>query len=74
MICPFREEIVMDYCRAYPVRKLVPRHRIASESLCANEEHVTCPFFQEVMARLQSCDNQEAGGGEFGRKERRQIR
>lgn len=71
MICPFREEIVMDYCRAYPVRKLVPRHRISSESLCVQEEHVRCPFFKEVMARWQSCDKQGGGGEEIGRKEGR---
>ena len=74
MICPFKEEIVMDYCRAYPVRKLVPRHRINSESLCADEGHVSCPFFQEVMTRLQSCDRQEGSGEEIGRRERRKIR
>jgi hypothetical protein len=73
MICPFREEIIMDYCRAYPVRKLVPRHRISSESLCVKEEHENCPFFKEVMARWQSCGQQEDGGENIRRKEGRQI-
>jgi hypothetical protein len=52
MMCPFLEEIVMVYCRAYPVRKLVPKYAITTESACMCEGYVGCPLFKEIMARL----------------------
>ncbi|MDQ7779623.1 MAG: hypothetical protein RDV41_07925 [Planctomycetota bacterium] len=34
MKCPFLEEVTMSYCRAYPIRKLVPSSSLHSGSLC----------------------------------------
>lgn len=52
IVCPFLREVVMVYCRAYPVRKLIPKHQITSGSLCMGEGYMVCPFFKEIMARL----------------------
>ncbi|MBI3989475.1 MAG: hypothetical protein HY347_07640 [candidate division NC10 bacterium] len=59
MTCPFLEEIVMVYCRAYPVRKLVPKHQITTGNPCAGEGYMNCPFFKEIMARLESASGEE---------------
>jgi hypothetical protein len=50
--CPFLGEILMEYCRAYPVRKPVPKHKITTRSACSGEDYRDCPFFQEIIARL----------------------
>jgi hypothetical protein len=54
MTCPFLEEVMMVYCRAYPVRKLVPKHGITTDSPCMCEGYAGCPFFKEIMARLEA--------------------
>jgi hypothetical protein len=59
MMCPFLEETVMVYCRAYPVRKLVPKYAITTESACMCEGYVGCPLFKEIMARLESSAPEE---------------
>ncbi len=46
MKCPFLEEVVVRYCRAYPIRKMIPS--TADESVCLSDEHKTCPTFREV--------------------------
>ena len=60
MGCPFLEEIVMVYCRAYPVKKLVPKYQITTASPCMGEEYKTCPFFTEIMARMESASREGA--------------
>lgn len=59
MACPFLEEIVMVYCRAYPVRKLVPKHQITTGGPCMGEGYMDCPFFKEIVARLASASGEE---------------
>lgn len=51
MDCPYLEEVVMVFCRAYPVKKLVPRSGIAMRGPCQGESFDRCPLFQEVLAR-----------------------
>jgi hypothetical protein len=53
MPCPYLEEIVMLFCRAYPVKKMVPRDRITTACPCLGESFQTCPLFQEVVARIK---------------------
>jgi hypothetical protein len=60
MPCPFLEEVVMVYCRAYPVRKLVPRDQTTTASPCMGEEYRVCPFFKEIMIRLESASGEGA--------------
>lgn len=69
-MCPFLEEIVMVYCRAYPIRKLIPRDRITTGSPCMVNGYMGCPFFKEIMARLESASGSspEATGKEARRE------
>jgi glycine cleavage system H protein len=46
--CPFLEEVVVRYCQAYPVRKMIPCS--AEESTCVGDGHFSCSTFKE-MAR-----------------------
>jgi hypothetical protein len=48
MTCPYLEEVVMLLCRAYPVKKPLPRDRVVA-SPCLGEGFTGCPFFQERL-------------------------
>jgi hypothetical protein len=52
MLCPFYEEIVVAYCRATPVKKMLPASRLQPTSPCMLEGHAVCPFYQDMVARL----------------------
>ena len=54
MPCPFLEEIAMVYCRAYPVRKLIPSHKVTTDSPCMGEGYRSCPFFQEHVTQPEA--------------------
>jgi hypothetical protein len=47
MGCPYLEEVVMLFCRAYPVKKPLPRDRVATSSPCLDAGFERCPFYQE---------------------------
>lgn len=51
MACPYLKEVVMLFCDAYCVKKMLPLDRIATANPCLGE-FGACPLFQEVMARL----------------------
>ena len=51
MACPYLKEVVMLFCDAYPVKKMLPLDRIATANPCLGEFN-GCPLFQEVLARL----------------------
>ncbi len=53
MRCPFFEEVVVAFCRAYPVKKMVPSDRLQAECICTCERFDECSLFREVMARLE---------------------
>lgn len=59
MRCPFFEEILVAFCRAYPVKKMVPSDRMQTNCICTCEGFEDCPLFQEIMAKI---DGVEAGG------------
>lgn len=70
MACPFLEEILMTYCRAYPIRKLVPKCQVTTGSTCTEERYINCPFFKEIMVRLHSASGESPGLiGQRNRKE-----
>ena len=52
-MCPFIREVVMAYCSAYPVKKMVPKDRMTSGCACTCDDFSTCSLFVEVMARLR---------------------
>lgn len=53
MACPYLKEVVMLYCQAYPVKKLVPLDRIASADPCLGREYEACPMFKDVVSRIR---------------------
>jgi hypothetical protein len=59
MSCPYLEEVVMVFCRAYPVKKPVPRSRSTTACPCMSDGFERCPFFQEVTARADAVVGEE---------------
>jgi hypothetical protein len=64
MRCPFFEEVLVAFCRAYPVKKMVPSDRLQADCICTCEGFEDCPLFREVMARLEGARvaAEETGG------------
>ncbi len=54
MSCPYLKEVVMLYCQAYPVKKLIPLDRIASAEPCLGREFEACPLFKDVLTRMRA--------------------
>lgn len=57
MACPYLKEVVMLYCQAYPVKKLIPLDRIASADPCLGHEYEACPLFKDVVTRIRANTN-----------------
>jgi hypothetical protein len=53
MACPHLKEVVMLFCDAYPVKKMLPLDRIATADPCLGAFHC-CPLFREGQARLNA--------------------
>ena len=51
MPCPHLKEVVMLFCDAYPVKKMLPLDRIATAEPCLGE-FANCPLFREFVAHL----------------------
>ena len=60
--CPFFEEVLVAFCRAYPVKKMVPSDRIQANCICTCEGFDDCPVFREVIAKLESARSGAHGG------------
>ncbi len=50
----------MLFCRAYPVKKMVPLDRLASANPCLGGEFQECPLFKELSERLKACPEHDA--------------
>ncbi len=61
--CPFFEEVLVAFCRAYPVKKMVPSDRLQANSACTCDSFQDCPMFKEVMGRMNLGESQETGSG-----------
>lgn len=59
MACPYLKEVVMLFCDAYPVKKMLPLDRIASANPCLGEFH-GCPLFQEILTRVAAASPADA--------------
>jgi hypothetical protein len=68
--CPFLGEILMEYCRAYPVKKPVPKSQSTTKSPCAGGEFRACPLFREILAKLEAAASEkpEIPGRKSGRE------
>jgi hypothetical protein len=51
MACPHLKEVVMLFCDAYPMKKMLPLDRIATADPCLGGFE-GCPIFKEMLARL----------------------
>jgi len=51
--CPFFEEILVAFCRAYPVKKMIPSDRVQADCICTREGFEDCPLFRELMSKLE---------------------
>jgi hypothetical protein len=83
MRCPFFEEILVAFCRAYPVKKMVPSDRLQANCICTCEGFEECPLFREIMAKIEGVDAAEgpakvkapkAGTPLSGRKDQQEKR
>jgi hypothetical protein len=52
MSCPYLTQVTMVFCRASPVKKLVPSDRITTASTCEGECFHTCPLYLEVEEQV----------------------
>ena len=56
MSCPYLKEVVMLFCQAYPVKKMVPLDRLASADPCLGKDFSHCPLFKELLERLHAAE------------------
>lgn len=52
--CPFLKEVVMMYCDACQIKKLLPRDHLVSASPCLANDFTRCPLFQDAMGRANA--------------------
>ena len=57
MRCPFFEEVMVAYCRAYPVKKMVPSDRLQSNCVCTGQGFESCGLFREIMEKLTAAES-----------------
>jgi hypothetical protein len=62
MTCPYLKEVTMVFCRAYPVKKLVPVDRVTTASTCSAEGFCDCPLYREALARSGKTVEAETSG------------
>lgn len=48
MQCPFLEEVLVRYCEAYPVKKMIPSSSSDKLSLCLSEKHNDCLEYKAI--------------------------
>jgi len=53
MSCPHLAIVTMSYCRAYPVKVLVPAEGKPFASPCAGVGYERCPAFEEAARRAE---------------------
>ncbi len=52
MSCPYLKEVRMVYCRAFPVKKLVPLEQLVSVSSCTTDcAFEGCASYQDARSR-----------------------
>jgi hypothetical protein len=59
MSCPYLKEVVMLFCQAYPVKKMVPLERLATANPCVGGNFEECPMFRDVLTRLRAASAKE---------------
>ena len=54
MTCPYLKQVVMLYCDACPMKKMVPLDHLVSASPCLAQTYKECPLYVEVTRRLEA--------------------
>lgn len=52
MSCPYLAQVTMVFCRATPVKKLVPSDRLTTASTCEGDCYRGCPAYREALDRV----------------------
>ncbi|MGE0451898.1 MAG: hypothetical protein AB7O37_08145 [Vicinamibacteria bacterium] len=47
MSCPHLKEVVMLYCDAFPVKKMIPLDRLVSAEPCLGQGFARCPMYAQ---------------------------
>jgi len=61
--CPFLKDQKMAFCKAFPVKKMLPYDRLyLDDNICMKEEHRTCPVYRgkEAEQRFGHSSNKKA--------------
>ena len=66
MPCPHLKEVVMLYCDAFPVKKMLPLDKLVSAEPCLSCNYERCPIYLQSLAATAPEAPQVPG---LGRKE-----
>ncbi len=72
MTCPYLKQVVMLYCDACPLKKMVPLDHLVSATPCMAQDYKACTLYQDVVRRSGVDGNAEAalpGSGFLSRRE-----
>lgn len=56
MSCPYLKEVVMLYCDACVLKKMLPLDRLVSATPCLAQDFRQCPLFREAVAHTEAVD------------------
>jgi hypothetical protein len=62
MTCPYLKEVVMLYCDAYPLKKMVPLDRLVSAEPCLARHFEGCPLFRRTAEAAEPEDKTREQG------------
>ncbi len=51
MTCPYLKQVVMLYCVACPLKKMVPLDHLVSATPCMAQDYKGCTLYQDVLRR-----------------------
>lgn len=56
--CPFLEVTTVTFCKAYPVKKMIPLDKSsAAKGVCTSENYRACPAFREIEAHNSDAEH-----------------
>ena len=58
--CPYLREVLMVFCEACPIKKMVPLARVTAPSHCFGQDFAECPMFAEITARIHPPQSKKA--------------